>query len=216
MLIANNLSCERDDRVLFHSLSFAIDSGEVLHISGANGSGKTSLIRILLGLAEPSQGEVLWQQHSISQHRYQYNNDCCYIGHKAAVKACLTPRESLKQYTKSNNNIEQALADAGLAGYEDVTCQQLSAGQQRRVAIARLRLTKQPLWLLDEPFTALDSQGIALLEKLIAEHAQQGGVAVLSSHQPFDIADVIVQRIDVADPVVTPRNDSILERSDDV
>ncbi len=192
MLTATNLKCERDERVLFHSLSFTVSAAEVLHIRGANGSGKTSLIRILLGLAQADAGEVHWQTKPINQMSYRYQQSCCYIGHQPAIKACLTPRELLSSYDFDDNKIASALGEMGLAGYEDCQCRALSAGQQRRVALSRLLLSTQLLWILDEPFTALDQAAVSQLQLLISKHAEQGGITILSSHQPFTLANTCI------------------------
>lgn len=195
MLTATNLSCERDERILFHSLSFEVSAGEVLHIRGANGSGKTSLLRILLGLAQADAGEVHWQTQSIRQMSYRYQHSCCYIGHQPAIKACLTPRELLSYYGFDDNKIAIALGEMGLVGYEDCQCRTLSAGQQRRVALSRLLLSTQPLWILDEPFTALDQTAVSQLQSLISKHAEQGGMTILSSHQPFTLVNTRIKEL---------------------
>ncbi|SFC32374.1 heme exporter protein A [Pragia fontium DSM 5563 = ATCC 49100] len=188
MLEVQGLNCIRDERALFTELSFVIHSGELVQIEGPNGAGKTSLLRILAGLASADGGEVLWQGNSIYRNRDSFNQSLLYIGHHAGVKAVLTPFENLsffQQATSEKNSdaIWQALSQVGLVGYEDVPVAQLSAGQHRRVALARLWLSDAPLWILDEPLTAIDKQGVAYLTQLFEQHAEKGGIVILTTHQ---------------------------------
>lgn len=187
------LQCEaltlvRGERELFSGLDFSLQSGEVLQVEGENGAGKTSLLRVLAGLA-----------------RYGYEGHVkrhvplLYLGHLSAVKELLTPRENLSWHVDgqgifSQSDVDAALAEVGLAGYEDVPAHQLSAGQHRRVNLARLHLSRRPLWLLDEPFTAIDRDGVASLQNLFVNHARRGGAVVLTSHQPLTL-DYPVKRL---------------------
>ncbi|WP_283603674.1 cytochrome c biogenesis heme-transporting ATPase CcmA [Serratia proteamaculans] len=193
MLEAKNLSCVRDERTLFSGLSFTVKPGDIIQVEGPNGAGKTSLLRILAGLARPEGGEVCWHGKNTLRHRERYYQDLLFLGHQPGIKAQLTPFENLQFYqavrtTPDRQAIWQALERVGLVGYEDLPVAQLSAGQQRRVALARLWLSDCPLWILDEPLTAIDKQGVAELISLFEQHAQQGGMVLLTTHQ--DLAGV--------------------------
>jgi len=187
MLSARNLTCLRDNRTLFSGLSFAVSAGEIVQIEGANGAGKTSLLRILAGLSRADEGEVLWQQQSIYRQREAYHASLLYLGHQPGVKAILTPLENLSFYHGDCPQalLWQALEQVDLIGYEDVPVAQLSAGQQRRVALARLWLTPAALWILDEPLTAIDRAGVEALMALFMRHTAQGGAVILTTHQPL-------------------------------
>ncbi len=187
MLAARNLTCRRDNRTLFSGLSFSVSAGEIVHVDGANGAGKTSLLRILAGLSRADGGEVLWQQQRIDRQREVYHASLLYLGHQPGVKAVLTPLENLRFFHADcpQSLLWQALEQVDLSGYEDVPVAQLSAGQQRRVALARLWLTRAPLWILDEPLTAIDRSGVEALMALFARHTAQGGAMILTTHQPL-------------------------------
>lgn len=192
LLQVDKLFCERDDRVLFENLSFAVEQGEVLQIEGQNGSGKTTLLRILSGLSRNYEGDLLWRGHAIESVMADYRSQMLYFGHAAGVKAVLTPEENLRWYAALDTSIdadaiEQALTAVGLRGFEDVPCHMLSAGQNRRVSLARLYLSKAHLWILDEPFTAIDKQGVAAKEALLLAHAQRGGAVILTTHHELDL-----------------------------
>jgi len=189
LLSAHQLSCLRDDRVLFEQLSFSLQAGDILQIEGYNGSGKTSLLRILCGLTLPLDGEVRWLGENIEEIRGDYHAELNYIGHAPGVKGELTPLENLRMAHALSAkprtlDFDEALAKVGLRGFEDTPARSLSAGQQRRVALARLLLNETRLWILDEPFTSLDKAGIAYVEQLLKTHGEAGGVAVLTSHHP--------------------------------
>lgn len=199
LLSARQLSCIRQDRVLFEQLDLQLHAGEVLQIAGKNGAGKSSLLRILAGLADPEDGEIYYQQQPLAQSAEDYADNLCFIGHLAGVQPQLTALENL-QFWRACFALTPAddwalLAQLGLAGLEDIPCQQLSAGQQRRVSLARLWLTAAHIWILDEPFTALDQSAIAALTKRIAAHCDAGGAVLLTSHQPVDVPGHTVRQL---------------------
>ncbi len=198
VLQARALSCVRGDRQLFSGLDLQVNSGECLHVRGPNGVGKTSLLRLLTGLSKPESGEVLWKQHSIAKDPAQYHRDLLFLGHRDALKEDLTALENLEMYAALDNvalTQAQALATLwrfGLRGREDLPVQYLSAGQKRRVLMARMASRQARLWILDEPFNALDVNAVQDLQDLIAEHLRAGGLVVLTSHQEIQIPHVRV------------------------
>lgn len=199
-LQAINLSCSRDDRTLFAKLTFTVNARQVLLLEGKNGSGKTTLLRLLCGFREADSGHILWNNETIQDSAYYA--DMAYIGHLDGIKKELTVAENLKVSLAladaGHYSINQALAKVQLAGYDDVLVQTLSAGQKRRLSLARLLITKKILWLLDEPFTALDKQGIILISSLMVEHCNNGGLIILTSHHELDLQGVDMQRINLS------------------
>ena len=194
MLEAADLECERGGRILFRGLSFALPGGESLRVAGANGSGKTSLLRILCGLLQPSAGEVRWKGNSIGSLKEEYGAQLVYLGHAPAVKDELTPSENLDIACRiagtsaPASDIRAALDRFGLSG-KDIPAKKLSQGQRRRAALARLALSESiPLWLLDEPFSALDAAAARLAEELIAQHVARGATVVYTTHQETAIS----------------------------
>lgn len=188
MLEIRNVTCIRDERVLFEQLSFTVSDGELIQIEGQNGAGKTTLLRIIAGLGYSDEGDIYWNGESIKQNREDFHSALLFLGHHTGVKRELTVFENLAFYQSMHNNYNEeaiwdALARVGLAGREDVAAGQLSAGQQRRVALARLWLSNHKLWVLDEPLTAIDKQGVKVLEQLFMDHAKQGGIVLLTTHQ---------------------------------
>ncbi|BBL69494.1 cytochrome c biogenesis heme-transporting ATPase CcmA [Methylogaea oryzae] len=191
-LLVDNLECQRGDRVLFSGLNFQVEAGQLLLVEGENGAGKTSLLRLLCGLSRPAAGEVRWRGENIARHRAQFHNDMAYFGHHGGVKLELTALENLVAASALRRHVtviemEEALYQVGLGGFEDIPGRRLSAGQKQRLALARLLLSQATLWIMDEPFTALDVDGIALVGGLLERHAANGGLAVLTSHQPVEL-----------------------------
>lgn len=194
MLEAADLACERGGRKLFHRMSFAVANGDTVRITGANGSGKTSLLRILCGLLTPTEGEVRWNGARIQVLKEDYARHLVYLGHAPAVKDELTGAENLRAacalagLSVSAGQLRDALAHFGVPG--DKAVRQLSQGQRRRAALARLVVSwAAPVWLLDEPFTALDAGAAQLTRALLGEHAQRGGSVVYTTHQSVDLRD---------------------------
>ncbi|MDR9828175.1 cytochrome c biogenesis heme-transporting ATPase CcmA [Vibrio sp. FNV 38] len=190
MLEVNQLTAIRDERVLFADLSFTVQRGELVQIEGRNGTGKTTLLRIIAGLGDKDEGMVSWNQLAVESDREAFHRDLLFLGHQTGIKRELTPYENLSFYQAvhtegktDKDDLYQALTQVGLAGREDVPVAQLSAGQQRRVALARLWLTNKPLWILDEPLTAIDKQGVKVLERLFLQHVESGGIVLLTTHQ---------------------------------
>lgn len=196
LLKVENLFCERDDRILFEDLCFSIDAGEVIQVEGSNGSGKTTLLRILSGLSNHYEGDIYWQGQDVSEVREDFRRELLYFGHHPGVKAILTPEENLHWYAAmhpgiNGQGISAALEKVGLGGFEDSPCHTLSAGQNRRVSLARLYLTQAKLWILDEPFTAIDKKGVAEKERMILDHAEQGGTVIFTTHHELAIGHQI-------------------------
>jgi heme exporter protein A len=189
-LLATDLACERSDRLLFSGLSLELGEGEVLQVHGTNGSGKTSLLRILCGLALPSAGAVRWRGVDIFAHPMGFRTEILYIGHHDGVKLELSPLENLRvaqALTDRPSGIspQHALERFDLAEFEDTPARALSAGQRRRIALARLLTSQARLWVLDEPFTALDRAGVRSMESIIQGQLKVGGLVVVTTHQPI-------------------------------
>ena len=190
LLQLDNLSCERDERLLFIGMTLSFFSGEVIQIVGPNGAGKTTLLRILAGISRNYEGALRYQGAPITDMAWEFAQGSLYLGHLAGIKKALTPEENLAWYSAqrtSTMSLPAALAAVGLVGYEDTPCYQLSAGQLRRVALARLYLSQERIWILDEPFTAIDKLGVIQLEEMIEQHRKQGGLVLLTSHQDLKL-----------------------------
>lgn len=193
MLSTHGLSCVRGERQLFAGLDFTLESGQWLHVRGENGSGKTSLLRLLSGLAVPAAGEIRWCGELIRQMGALYREKMLFLGHQGALKEDLSGLENLMfaaaldSAVLSDTQAIAALRRFGLGARAELPVRVLSAGQKRRVLLARLLTRNAKLWVLDEPFTALDVKAVDMLSVLIAEHLAAGGMAVLTSHQAMPI-----------------------------
>ncbi len=187
ILTLQQLACERDERLLFSHLDWQSSAGSVLQVLGANGAGKTTLLRTLAGLMPPAAGQLLWRGRPLRESP-DFARERLFLGHQTPVKGLLSPLENLNWLARlhpcrANASLYEALTQVGLRPYADIPCSQLSAGQRRRVLLAQLYLTAAPLWILDEPFTAIDRPGVAALEAQITRHCRSGGLVVLTSHQ---------------------------------
>ncbi|WP_421864249.1 cytochrome c biogenesis heme-transporting ATPase CcmA [Marinobacter adhaerens] len=192
LLQAVDLQCERDERILFRDLSFSILPGTVTRVEGPNGSGKTTLLRMLAGLNDAWSGNLLWCGKPRSGQREEFLRNTLYLGHRPGIKPLLTPLENLRALTAGRRPLpdpvlREALDGTGLTGFQDVPCRNLSAGQQRRVALARLLIADEPLWLLDEVFTAIDSGGVSAIEELLLQRAREGGAVVVTTHHDLNL-----------------------------
>ncbi|GAB1390241.1 MAG: hypothetical protein AMXMBFR78_25040 [Rubrivivax sp.] len=194
VLAAHDLEARRGRRVLFSGLALNAAPGRLLRVLGANGAGKTTLLRMLVGLTLPSAGQVSWNGRPIGADRDAFHRALVYLGHAAALKDDLSARENLQSLLALGGGqadaaaADRALAAAGLAGCERLPARVLSAGQRRRVALARLAFAQaQPLWVLDEPFNALDVAAVDWLAGLLRTHLGGGGLVVLTSHQPLPL-----------------------------
>lgn len=197
MLEVTDLSCERDDRRLFSGLSFSLQTGQVLLLEGSNGSGKTTLLRILCGFRAADGGQISWFGQPVADS--SYFADMAYVGHADGTKKELTVMENLRfalaLSQPGHYTIDQALQKVQLTGYDDNLVQTLSAGQKRRLSLARLLVTRNTLWILDEPFTSLDKQGIELIETLMDDHVKHGGMVILTSHHDLNLPHLSLKRI---------------------
>lgn len=204
MLRGEALAATRGDRVLFKDLGFALGAGEMLHVGGPNGSGKTTLLRLICGLVLPASGHVLWNDRDIRALAQVYRAELAYCGHHAAVKDELTGLENLRfasqlggRRTREREALE-ALEAMGLAEVADVPARAMSQGQRRRVGLTRLLLTPARLWVLDEPFTALDQAAVERLRTTLVDHLLGGGLVVLTTHQAVAFDDAVpVRRIEM-------------------
>lgn len=187
LLRAEGLECERDGRTLFSDLSFSIVPGTLTRVEGPNGSGKTTLLRILAGLNDNWSGQVYWCGKPRQKQWDLVRRNLLYLGHRPGIKMLLTPLENLQALVAGRQEVSaavltQALEQVGLGPWTHVPCGQLSAGQKRRVALARLLFADEPVWLLDEAFTALDVDAVAAVERLLEDRVKQGGAVVMTTH----------------------------------
>lgn len=198
ILEARAITCVRGDRELFSRLDLQVSAGECLHIRGENGVGKTSLLRLLTGLAPPESGEVLWNGVPIKKESSEYHGKLLFLGHRDALKEDLTALENLRMYAAIDGidltDVEafSTLWRFGLKGREDLPVNCLSAGQKKRVLMARMLTRRAQVWILDEPFNALDTQAVLELQSLIGQHLEGNGLVVLTSHQPLAISNLRV------------------------
>jgi len=187
VLEAHRLTCFRGGRMLFRDLDLSVAAGEMLEIHGPNGSGKTTLLRVLSALTEPESGEIRWRGRPLRGQRESYLASLRYVGHQDGVKLALSVRENLEVAARlgGGSGAESAIHRFGLSAVAETPARALSAGQRRRTALARLLLGPAPLWLLDEPFTALDEDGARLMQELLARQLDDGGAVLLSTHRPL-------------------------------
>ncbi|MDC9501840.1 MULTISPECIES: cytochrome c biogenesis heme-transporting ATPase CcmA [unclassified Pseudoalteromonas] len=188
MLHIKSVTCIKQERCLFADLNFSLNSGQIMQLAGPNGAGKTSLLRIVAGFSVPDEGAIFYNQQAITKHYEEYATDLLFIGHKTGVNVQLSALENVRHWLHINGytnepDLYPILAKLGLVGLEDVPVRMLSAGQQRRVALVRLWLSDAKLWVLDEPFTALDKNGVAFLQQRFSEHLKSGGAILLTTHQ---------------------------------
>ena len=194
-LVVNQLQCSRGDIALFEGLSFKLIPGQLMWLEGRNGSGKTTLLRTLCGLFLYDKGRIEWQGESTVSNMDTYRQNLLYLGHQNALKHDLNPVENLQTLSRlagksvSEEQTDEALQLFGLAGYEETPVRKLSQGQQRRVALSRLLLSDALLWILDEPFVALDVAAVELLQSILVKHVEQGGMVILTTHQALPIAE---------------------------
>jgi heme exporter protein A len=207
-LVAVDLACRRGERLVFAGLSFGLPAGGALVLRGANGSGKTSLLRLLAGLIAPAAGRLTWGGTPIDDEPAGHRTRLHYVGHQDGVKPGLTPRETLVFWAALRGcgiRCRASMLDAALAAFAlepvaDWPCRWLSAGQRRRLALARLSVTPAALWLLDEPFTALDHDNQNRLERAISAYRAEGGRVVLAAHLPIEIGAAVVIELDAFAP----------------
>ncbi|MFT5757466.1 MAG: heme exporter protein A [Alteromonadaceae bacterium] len=202
LISANGLTCIREERILFESLDLAVHAGDIVQIEGPNGVGKTSLLRILAGLSMPYDGHVNFQGSSITSTRDAFYQNLLYLGHLAGVKGEMTAQENLEfnlsMHGLNTNSAEKTLQEVNLLGFEDALASHLSAGQHRRIALAKLWQSNAPIWILDEPFTAIDKLGVKKLEQLFIDHAKRGGCVILTTHQDLGIPKSLLKKVTLA------------------
>lgn len=203
LLQARQLFCEREERVLFARLDFTLHSGELLQIEGPNGAGKTTLMRSVTGLHQHFEGDVLWRDQPLSDDRESFYAETLILGHQTGIKLPLSPTENLKWIAAVrgvtldaiDDRIAASLDAVGLAGFEHQPAHSLSAGQKRRIALARLFIEPATLWVLDEPFSAIDKQGVSVLEALLEDHVSRGGAALVVTHHDMQLPSITHRRL---------------------
>lgn len=201
LLNAHNLSCVKQDRILFEQLSLQLAPGELLQIKGKNGAGKSSLLRILAGLARAEEGQLHYLTQPLSEVAADYAANLCFIGHQSGIHEQLTALENMQFWRAAAalpaSDDFSLLATLGLAGLEDIPCRMLSAGQQRRVSLARLWTTSAQIWILDEPFTALDQSAISRLQAHFITHLNRGGAIILTTHQALTMQYAALSALEI-------------------
>ncbi len=208
MLEVTNLACTRGGRTLFGNMNLSVPPGTLLQVQGANGSGKTSLLRTICGLMPPESGEVRWQGTNIRKLGEDFSTSLTYLGHRNAIKEELSALENLRiacglsGVTLTRDEASQALKKTGLAGKEDLPARFLSEGQRRRATLARLVTSDATLWVLDEVLASLDTEAIALVNSILQEHLSNGGIAVVATHQELVISAGSLQRLKLGDAAV--------------
>ncbi len=202
LLKASLISCVKQQTLLFNKINIELNAGELLFIHGANGTGKSSLLRIMAGLATPASGDVTWQQTSITHHKHDFQNNLHYISHDNGLKLGLTVSEniSLLQTLHENNlaNKHEVLATLQLTAQQNTIARNLSAGQKRKLALAKLLLIEKQIWILDEPLTALDQNAQQLFLNLLQTHLTNNGICILTSHQPLANTFVNMKTLELA------------------
>ena len=203
LLQINDLSCIRDDRVLFEHLSLSLDGGQMLLVEGRNGSGKTSLLRILTGLKLADEGDILWDGVSITKLTADYYEQVNYVGHHDGIKRELTCLENLRLVRAMGKpapiELDDALEQVNLYRYGDTPVGNLSAGQKRRLALARLLVTESKLWILDEPFTSLDKKSMDYFQGVFEQHIQNQGMVVMTSHHEMVMPGPNLKRLNLSE-----------------
>ena len=206
LLAISDLTIERGERLLLNEFGFQIGEGEIVQIAGPNGAGKTSLMRVISGLLLPDSGSFKWRNQQVRDPAL-FSDEILYLGHKPAVRLQLTPLENLQWFAQlqsqqvkpvGDSDLMSALAALGLTGYEHDLCSTLSAGQKRRVGLARMAISNAPLWVLDEPFTAVDISGVSILSSWIEEYASDGGSILFTTHQAVEFGKRHPRILDLA------------------
>ena len=203
LLQTRDLSCVKDDHVLFEGLNLDLSPGQILLVEGKNGSGKTSLLRILTGLSLPESGDVMWQGSPISEVGPDYYEQVNYVGHHDGIKRDLTCLENLRLVQAMGKplpiDLDEALQKVNLYRFGDNFVATLSAGQKRRLAMARLVVTEAQLWIMDEPFTSLDKASMAMFQQMFEQHLENGGVIVMTSHHDIEMPGSDVVRLNLSE-----------------